>query len=189
MTTVYKIGDFVEYVPLVENAVAVPLEPKCWYLLLTYPHKERKVMHTFRERGVSAYLPMIRKRTVYRGRLCDVAAPLFAQAIFIPDFQASLGGVRVDGVDGYFRMGDCYPYLKPSDMANVRALEAMGSIPVSRRKRLWSVGQLVRITSGPFALFQGTIDRLDSKGRLNVLVDIFKRMTPVEFDEGQIEPA
>ncbi|MDA9499291.1 hypothetical protein XI05_17860 [Bradyrhizobium sp. CCBAU 11357] len=174
---------------MLDEAVAVPLEPQRWYVLLTYPNRERKVMRTFQDRGVSAYFPVIRKRAMHRGRICEIATPLFAQVIFIPDFQASLGGVRVDGVDGYFRMGDCYPYLKPSDMANVRALEAMGSIPVSRRKRLWSIGQLVRITSGPFASFQGTIDRLDSKGRLNVLVDIFQRMTPVEFDEGQIEPA
>ncbi|MCK1669423.1 transcription termination/antitermination NusG family protein [Bradyrhizobium sp. 153] len=189
MTMAYKIGDFVEYVPLLDEVAAVPLEPERWFLLLTYPHKERKVMRTFRERGVSAYFPVVRKRTMHRGRLCDVAAPLFAQAIFIPDFQAALGGVKVDGVDGYFKMGDCYPYLKRTDMANVRALEAMGSVPIARRKRLWSVGQLVRINSGPFASFQGTIDRLDSKGRLNVLVDIFKRMTPVEFEEGQIESA
>lgn len=186
---VYKIGDFVEYVPLVDDAVAVPLEPQRWYVLLTYANKERKVIRTFRERGVSAYLPLIRRRAMHRGRLCDIAAPLFAQVIFIPDFQARQGGVMVDGVEGYFKMDQCFPYLKPKHMATVRALEAMGSIPLSRRKRLWSIGQLVRINSGPFASFQGTIDRLDSKGRLNVLVDIFKRMTPVEFDEGQIEPA
>ncbi len=185
----YKIGDFVEFVPIVDDVPAVSPEPRRWYLLLTYANKERKVMQTFRERGVSAYFPLIHRREVRRGRLVDVVAPLFAQAIFVPDFQASIGGVMVDGVEGYFRMGDCYPYLKPDDMANVRALEAMGSIPLSRRKRLWSVGDLVRIKSGPFAYFQGTIDRLDSRGRLNVLVDIFKRMTPIEFEEGQIEPA
>jgi transcriptional antiterminator NusG len=186
---VYRIGDFVEYVPLVDDVAAVSIMPQCWYLLLTYANRERKVMRTFRERGVSAYFPLVRKRVVHRGRLCDVAAPLFAQAIFVPDFQASLGGVMVDGVEGYFKMGDCYPCLTPRDMANVRHLEAIGSIPLARRKRLWSLGQLVRITDGPFAGFQGTIDRLDSKGRLNVLVDIFKRLTPASFDEHQIEPA
>lgn len=186
---VYKIGDFVEYVPIADDPIAAPLEPQRWFVLLTYANRERKVMRTFRERGVSAYFPVIRKRAMVRGRLCDIAAPLFAGVIFIPDFQAEVGGVKVDGVDGYFKMGDCYPYLKPEHMVSVRALEAMGSIPLARRKRLWSIGQAVRITSGPFASFQGTIERLDSRGRLNVLVDIFKRMTPAEFEEGQIEPA
>ncbi|WLB43034.1 transcription termination/antitermination NusG family protein [Bradyrhizobium ottawaense] len=187
--TAYKIGDFVEYVPMLDEAIAVPLVPQRWYVLLTFANKERKVMRTFRERGVSAYFPMIRKRAVHRGRICEIAAPLFAGVIFIPDFQAGLGSVKVDGVEGYFKMGECYPYLTPKLMQDVRTLEAMGSIPLARRKRLWSVGQLVRVTDGPFASFQGTIDRLDSRGRLGVLVDIFKRATPVTLDERQIEPA
>lgn len=186
---VYRIGDFVEYVPMIDDAVAEPVEPQRWFVLRTFANKERKVMRTYRQRGVSAYFPVIRKRAVVRGRLCDVAAPLFAGIIFIPDFQALKGGVKVDGVEGYFKMGDCYPYLTPKLMGDVRVLEAVGSIPLSRRKRLWSIGQLVRVTDGPFAFFQGTIERLDSKGRLDVLVDIFKRATPVNLDERQIEPA
>ena len=33
------------------------------------------------------------------------------------------------------------------------------------------------------------IERLDSQGRLTVLLNIFSRLTPVELDVGQIEAA
>jgi transcriptional antiterminator NusG len=171
--------------------------PERWYVLQTFPNKERKVMRTFRDRGISAYHPVIRKTKMVRGRRIDTVEPLFGGVIFIPDFQARAGGVRVEGVEGYFRMGDCYPYLlerDPSgssvqDMAWVRGLERFGNIPVARRYRLFKTGQLVRVLNGPFRHFSGVIDRLDSKGRLTVFLSIFSRMTPVELEEGQIEAA
>jgi len=199
MNMVYKIGDFAGYVDLaqIRGPVEAPM-PQRWYVLQTFPGKERKVMRTFRNRGISAYHPTIRRTKVVRGRRIDTVEPLFAGVIFIPDFQARAGGVRVDGVDGYFRMGDCYPYLLEratatdiggQDMEWVRSLERFANVPVVRRRRLLKVGQTVRVVDGPFAHFFVEIERLDSNGRLKVLVNIFSRMTPVELDEDQIEVA
>ena len=74
-------------------------------------------------------------------------------------------------------------------MDGVRRLEAEGNIPVARRRRLYRIGEIVRVVDGPFAEFNGSVERLDSNGRLKVLLDIFSRMTSVELDEGQIEAA
>jgi transcription termination/antitermination protein NusG len=195
----YVRGEIVGRVDI--EAMRGPFEvpmPKRWYVLLTHPNCEGKVMRTFHQRNISAYFPTVRERrriTVRRRGYSfdvvrDVRSPLFAGVILIPDFQARLGGVHdVEGVDRYFRMDQCYPYLDETGIARVRWLEGLGNIPVARRRRLFRIGQLVRITDGPFALFNGIVDRLDSRGRLTVLVDIFKRMTPIAFDEGQIEPA
>lgn len=47
----------------------------------------------------------------------------------------------------------------------------------------FSLGERVRITSGPFAEFAGFVDELQpDKGKARVLVSIFGRDTPVEVD-------
>ena len=157
----YYKGQIVGYVDV--NQLRGPIEtpmPQKWYVLMTFPNKEAKVMRTFKDRNISAYHPVIRKARIIRGRRNDITAPLFASLIFIPDFQARAGGVFVDGVDRYLKFGDCCPYLpqcappikraeetwqsryvrkdenRVPDMVGIRQLEAVGNIPVARRRRL-----------------------------------------------------
>ena len=41
----------------------------------------------------------------------------------------------------------------------------------------------------PFVSFGGTVEQVTKAGRIKALVDIFGRLTPVEFDAGQLCPA
>ncbi|MBI4126813.1 MAG: transcription termination/antitermination protein NusG [Deltaproteobacteria bacterium] len=49
-------------------------------------------------------------------------------------------------------------------------------------------GENVRVVSGPFSSFTGTVDAAnDEKGKLRVLVSIFGRSTPIELDFTEVE--
>lgn len=55
-------------------------------------------------------------------------------------------------------------------------------------KSAFSVSQPVKIIDGPFSDQLGTIESIDeARGRLKVLMNIFGRETPVEFDFLQVE--
>jgi transcriptional antiterminator NusG len=49
-------------------------------------------------------------------------------------------------------------------------------------------GDMVRINSGPFTDFEGTIDKLsDDRKKLTIKVTVFGRVTPVEVRTDQVE--
>ena len=84
---------------------------------------------------------------------------------------------------------------KASNPTPLTDAEAMGILQqvqdgteAPRHKFSFEPGELVRVTEGPFADFNGTVEDVNyEKSKLRVAVSIFGRSTPVELDFGQVE--
>lgn len=194
----YVRGEVVGRVDLARlfGPLEAPVAPRRWSVLRVFPNRELRVMKEFQRRNVSAWLPMLtspQELTRYHnGRRYierrNVTAPLISGCILLPDFEMDLERWKqVDGTIGALRNGEFEVMLRPADVLSLRRIEAIGNTPKSKRERHFAIGQLVRVVDGPFRAFCGRVERFDSPGRLSVGVEIFGRITPAEFGEGDIE--
>jgi len=81
---------------------------------------------------------------------------------------------------------------KPAPISEKEAQAIMARIKEGvekpKPKTLFEPGEVVRVTSGPFADFNGVVEEVNyDKSRLRVAVLIFGRSTPVELEFGQVE--
>ncbi len=92
---------------------------------------------------------------------------------------------RVSGFIGG-KASDPTPLTDAEAMAILRQVAAGADSP--KHKFSFEPGELVRVTEGPFADFNGAVEDVNyEKSKLRVAVSIFGRSTPVELDFGQVE--
>ena len=78
------------------------------------------------------------------------------------------------------------PITEREAEAILRRVESGADKP--KPKTLFEPGEIVRVTEGPFADFNGVVEEVDyDKCRVKVAVLIFGRSTPVELEFGQVE--
>jgi transcriptional antiterminator NusG len=93
------------------------------------------------------------------------------------------------GVTGFVGLGARPTPLSKHEVDNILAVKPEGAAAQKKsRPRLeYEVGESVRVREGPFADFSGTIAEInEDQLKLKVLVNIFGRETPVEFEFAQV---
>ncbi|HHV61958.1 MAG TPA: transcription termination/antitermination protein NusG [Firmicutes bacterium] len=89
------------------------------------------------------------------------------------------------GVTGFVGSGSKPIPLQDKEVRLI--LKQMG-VEEARPKVDFSVGEAVKVVSGPFQHFSGIIEEVHpDKAKLRVLVSMFGRETPVELDFAQVE--
>jgi transcriptional antiterminator NusG len=172
---------------------------KRWYIVHAYSNFENKVADSIREQAKQRHLdhlfeeilvPKEKVVEVRRGRKVD------AERKFFPGYVL----VKCELTDEAYHLIKNTPKVtgflgadnKPMPITEAEAGRILHQVQegIERPKPSVSfeVGEQVRVSDGPFASFNGTVEEVDDgRSRLKVAVSIFGRATPVELEFGQVE--
>jgi transcriptional antiterminator NusG len=173
--------------------------PKRWYIVHAYSNFEKKVQESIREqakqRGLEDHfdevlVPVETVVEVRRGRKVN------AERKFFPGYVL----VKMNLTDEIYHLIKNTPKVtgflgsdnKPMPITEAEANRILHQVQegIERPKPSVSfeVGEQVRVSDGPFASFNGTVEEVDeARSRVKVAVSIFGRATPVELEFGQVE--
>ena len=194
--------------PVVEPEVEPAPEPSSddpfrgpgeWYVVHTYAGYENKVktnlesrIHTMQMEGkiFRVHIPMEDVMEIKSGKKQVVQKKVFPGYLLVKmDYDNDSWYVvrNTPGVTGFVSAGTG---TKPTPLSK-REVEKILVVKKEEAKpqvRLgFEEGDVVRIISGPFADFNGTISEINAdQAKLKVLVNIFDRETPVELGFDQV---
>jgi transcriptional antiterminator RfaH len=160
-----------------------------WYVLRTKPHKEHQVYGQLAANDVETYFPTITVTPV--NPRASRIRPYFPNYMFV---HVDLEAVRVSvmqwlpGAVGLVEFGGI-PSQVPDNFVHelrrhIAALEAMGGLTFGELKK----GDVVKITSGPFAGYEAIFDvRLSGTERVRLLLDVLGRLVNTTVSVSDIE--
>ena len=173
--------------------------PGDWYVVHTYAGYENKVktnlesrIHTMQMEGkiFNVHIPMEDVMEIKGGKKQVVQKKVFPGYLLVKmiyDNDSWYVVRNTPGVTGFVSAGTG---SKPTPLSRreVEKILVVKKEEVKPQFRLgFEEGDMVRIISGPFADFNGTISEINvDQSKLKVLVNIFDRETPVELGFDQV---
>ena len=152
-----------------------------WYLIYTKPRQEKVALQNLEQQGYQCYLPLLPKEKLRHGAVALTDEALFPRYLFInlaQDFMAkSWSPIRsTKGVSRLVRFG-----AEPAkiDDTLVDLLKAHEASALGEPERLYTVGERVQLTQGPFAGIEGIYQMADGDRRVMVLIELISK--PVQL--------
>lgn len=168
-----------------------------WYVVHTYSGHENKVAETLKQRAetlnlthqiLKVLVPTQEKIQIKRGQRKTVREKIFPgyMLVFLELSDNAWLAVRTtQGVTGFVGIGSKPTPLPKHEVETIQKYISQGA---PQYKAEYVEGEAVKITDGPFNDFLGTVQTIDEdKGKVEVLVSIFGRETPVELDFLQVQ--
>jgi transcriptional antiterminator NusG len=185
---------------------AVPPEspydrPGRWYVVHTYAGYENKVKSNLQSRISSmnmedrifeVVIPLQDELELKNGKRQVVSRKVYPGYLLVRmhlDDDSWYVVRNTPGVTGFVGLGARPTPLSRREVENILVVKTEGAgVAKKTRPRLeYEVGESVRVREGPFADFSGTIAEInEDQLKLKVLVNIFGRETPVEFEFAQV---
>jgi len=143
-----------------------------WFLVHSLPKSERKAEWHLGAQGFRTFLPQFQRTVRHARKLRTVRAPVFPGYLFIILDLERDRWLSVRSTVGVARLFTQDGRPAPVPVGIVESLVHRSAGNLMRLDSGLVEGKTVRILSGPFADFVGTLARLDDSGRVQVLLQM-----------------
>jgi len=162
-----------------------------WYVAETLPGREGLAIQNLRRQQFTSFFPRFRKLRRHARRQDTVLAPLFPGYVFVrfdPDRQP---WHSINGTFGVRRLvGSMHARPQPMPEAAMQLIMARCHEGIiTQLLDSPEPGQAVRIIAGPFADSFASIEKLDGKGRVRVLLDLLGGPCSIDMNLECLAPA
>jgi transcription antitermination factor NusG len=169
-----------------QNPVFSLHEGQRWFVAQTLCDREQ-LPHA---QGFTCFLPRFHKRVRHARSLPEVIAPLFPGYIFVVLNHERDRWRSINGTFAVVRLINGHQRTVTVPTGVVEALLAsVDELGLVRFGRGLKPGRPVRVVAGPFAQFVCVLQRLDAKGRVQVLLNVMSRQTAVMTDPAHLTAA
>lgn len=161
-----------------------------WFLAHTLPRSEAKAQLHLGAQGFATFLPRFLKTVRHARQLRSVRSPLFPGYIFVildPDRDRWLSIRSTVGVASLIT-ADGRPLAVPPGVVE-SLIERTDQSDLTRLDSNLVEGQPVRVLTGPFASFVGTLEKLSPNGRVRVLLQLMGGDVPVTVHRSSVSRA
>jgi transcription elongation factor/antiterminator RfaH len=160
-----------------------------WFLAHTLPKSEWKAELHLGAQGFRTFQPQIQKTIRHARQLKTVRAPLFPRYLFVILDLERDRWLSVRSTVGVSRLFTQDGRPVPVPIGIVESLIERSEANLTRLDIDLVKGQHVRILTGPFADFVGTLERLDGAGRVQILLELMGTAVPVTLHRSALAPA
>lgn len=163
------------------------VEERPWYVIQTRSRFEKKCTTFLHRNGISVYLPLQKKMSVWSDRIKEVETPLFPGYLFVQFSESERYRIlNTPGIVRFVSFGGQYATINCKQI-NAIQKAITSDLELDVVDIVFEPGQEVLITSGPFKDNYARLVRHNGKGKLLLTIDSIGKGVLLEIGRTRVE--
>ena len=154
---------------------------KNWIVVRSKPRSEKIAHAQLKEKGIEAYLPLLKERRKWSDRKKWVEFPLFSSYLFVKiEIKNSIFVLQTNGVSSLVKFGEEIAIVQ-DEVINAIRLAIDGGYQLAPAE-YFIAGNAVEVIEGPMRGVKGIVVQLKGKDRLVIKIDAIQQALSIDID-------
>ncbi len=154
---------------------------KNWIVVRSKPRSEKIAYTQLLEKGIEAYLPLLKERRKWSDRKKWIEFPLFSSYLFAKiEIKNSIFVLQTNGVSSLIKFGEEIAIVQ-DEIVNSIKLAIDGGYKLTPTG-YFIAGNEVEVIDGPMRGVKGIVKQLKGKDRLVIKIDAIQQALSIDID-------